>query len=124
MENIISISLGDIYFGIKIGEIVAWILLALYLIINISGIREIEKKKYPTKVFYIVIPLMIIQTLSLLCSEGNIGYPFLNEGYSGFVFYAGMVAYYIGYFITGIASTLILFFYIQHWDKVTNNIDK
>ena len=124
MENTIYISFGDIYFSCKIGEIVAWVLLAFYLIINISGIREIEKKKYPTKIFFIVIPLMVFQTFSLLGSEGNIGYPFVNEGYSGFVFYAGIVAYYIGYFITGITSTLILFFYIQHFDKVTNKIDK
>ena len=122
MENTIYITIGEIYFSCKIGEIISFVILALYLIINISGLREIEKKKYPTKVLYIVIPLMVLQTLSLLGSKGDIGYPFPD---GKVVINFGVIAYYIGFFILGILSTSILFFYIQYWDKVTKkNIDK
>lgn len=118
MENTIYINFENIYFSCKIGEIVAFVILVLYLIINISGIIEIERKKYPTKVFYIVIPLMTMQTLSLLGSEGNLEYPFSNECFSDLTFYVSIVAYYVGYFICGIISTIILFVCINHYDKV------
>lgn len=121
MENTIYINFENIYFSCKIGEIVAFVILVLYLIINIFGIREIKKKKYPTKVFYIVIPLMIMQTLSLFGSEGNLEYPFSNESFSDLTFYVSIVAYYIGFFIWGIISTIILFVCINHYDKVTKN---
>lgn len=100
-----------------------YIVLLIILTICIAGIVEIVKNKYPSGILIPVIILLLIQIGAILGANGNISYKgsTSDEFSSDLTFYVGIVAYYIGYFIWGIISTIILFVCINHYDKVTKN---
>lgn len=122
MDNLINITFNETEYYLTTGEIILFIILTLYLIINISGIIEIIKKKYPQKILILVTTLIIFQTFSLLGSEGDLSYndPLETAFSTTMTYYIAIIAYYIGYFISGILSTIILLVYINYHDKLNN----